>query len=311
MSYSLDLRQPLVGRGYVAASLVSSGIGYAFTTSFLALEVAAPMQTVGAIALCALMLFTGRSPFRRYERPMWWPIGRLAGGNAAVAVLYPYAAQRLNLGTAAAVVVLGYLSVGFKRIWILRATAWGFKHLCGRLLVLGGILMLNWPLEGEIVGLLCAFGSAWCVRNTIIVLGTMKDHGLADQGAAFANLLAVPVLFSLVFLMRGGDWMSPELFFVGGLAGLLTLMLPVLLINAALRRISGLDVGVMQSLSTPVHAMVALAGAALGWLASDQRLSFFPDWVAILLIAGAAFGVSSLKEPSGGALRVGTQTSGN
>lgn len=311
MSFSLDLRRRLVGRGFLVASMVSSGIGYAFTTGFLALEVAAPMQTVGAIALCLLMLFTGRSPFRRYQRPMWWPIIRLASGNAAVAVLYPYAAQRLNLGTVAAVVVLGYLSVGFKRIWRLRATAWGFKHLCGRLLVLGGILMLNWPLQGETVGLLCAFGSAWCVWNTVTVLGTMKDHGLADEGAAFANLLSAPALFALVFLLRGGDWMSWWLFFVAGLAGLLTLMLPVRLTNAALRRISGPDVGVMQSLSTPIHAMVALAGAALGWLASDQRLSFFPEWTAILLIAGAAFGVSSLKEPSGGAVRVRTQPSGS
>ncbi|GAA4291319.1 hypothetical protein GCM10023178_64330 [Actinomadura luteofluorescens] len=309
MSSSLDLRRPFAGRGYVVASLVSSGIGYAFTTSFLALEVAAPMQTVGALALCVLMLLTGRSPFRRYQRPMWWPIARLTGGNAAVAVLYPFAVQRLNLGTVAAVVVLGYLSVGFKRIWLLRATAWGFKHLCGRALVVGGIVMLNWPLQGGIVGLLCAFGSAWCVWNTVTVLGTMKDHGLADQGATFANLLSAPVLFALVFLLQGGDWVSRELFLVAGLAGLLTLMLPVLFTNAALRRISKLDVGVMQSLSTPVHAMVALVGAAMGRLPSDQRLSF-PDWAAILLIAGAAFGVSSLREPSGGALRVGTQTSG-
>ncbi|MEV4002160.1 hypothetical protein [Actinomadura sp. NPDC049753] len=309
MSSSLDPGR-LAGRGLIVASLVSSGIGYAFTTSYHALEVAAPMQTVGALALCVLMLLTGRSPFRQYERPMWWLIGRLAVGNAAVAVLYPYAVSRLNLGTVAAVVVLGYLSVGSKRIWHLRATAWGFKHLCGRSLVLGGILMLNWPLQGEIVGLLCAFGSAWCVWNTVTVLGKMKDHGLADQGATLANLLAAPALFVPVFLLRGGDWVSPDLFFVAGLAGLLTLMLPVVLTNAALRRISELDVGVMQSLSTPVHAMVALAGAAMGRLPSDQRLTFFPEWVAILLIAGAAFGVSSLKEPSGGAVRVRAQPSG-
>ncbi|GGT91340.1 hypothetical protein GCM10010177_58300 [Actinomadura citrea] len=311
MSLSPVLYQRLAGRGLIVASLLSAGIGYAFTTSYSALEVAAPMQAAGAIALCALMLIVGRNPFRRYQRPMWALIGRLAGGNAVVAVVYPFAARRLNLGTVAAVVVLGYLSVGFRRIWRLRATAWGFKHLCGRVLVLGGIVMLNWPLEGEIVGLLCALVSAGCVWNTITVLGKMKKHGLEDQGAAIANLLSAPLLFGAVFLLRGGDWVSWDLFSAAGLAGLLALMLPVLLTNAALRRISELDVGVMQSLSTPVHAMVALAGAALGWLASDQRLTFFPGWVAILLVAGAVFGVSSLKEPSGDVLHARTQHSGD
>ncbi|SNS06383.1 hypothetical protein [Actinomadura mexicana] len=311
MSFSLDLRRRLAGRAFLVASLLSAGIGYAFTTGFSALEVAAPMQAAGAIGLCALMLFTGRSPFRRYQRPMWRLIGRLAGGNAVVAVLYPFAVRRLTLGTVAAVVVLGYLSVGFKKVWHMRTTAWGLQHMCGRLLVLGGIIMLNWPLQGEIVGLLCALVSAACVWNTITVLGKMKHHGLEDQGAAIANLLSAPLLFAAVFLLRGGvHWMSSDLVSWGALAGLLTLMLPVLLTNAALRRISELDVGVMQSLSTPVHAMVALVGAALGWLASDQRLAFFPGWAAILLIAGAAVGVSSLKEPSADVLRVGTQPSG-
>ncbi|MGI5203661.1 hypothetical protein ACQEU6_19055 [Spirillospora sp. CA-108201] len=293
------------------ASLLSAGIGYAFTTGFSALEVSAPMQAAGAITFCALMLVTGRSPFRRYQRPMWWLIGRLASGNAVVAVVYPYAVQRLTLGTVAAMVVLGYLSVGFKQIWRMRHTAWGLQHMCGRVLVLGGIIMLNWPLQGEPVGLLCAVLSAACVWNTVTVLRKMQHRGLEDQGAAIANLLATPVLFAAVFVLRGGAWVSWELFSMGGLAGLLTLTLPVILTNAALRRISELDVGVMQSLSTPVHAMVALVGTALGWLASDQRLTLFPGWTAILLIAGAAIGVSSLKEPSGGAVRVRAQPSGS
>ncbi|GAA2444265.1 hypothetical protein GCM10010191_71220 [Actinomadura vinacea] len=269
------------------------------------------MQSAGAIALCVLMLLAGRSPIRRYRSAMWVLIGRLAGGNAIGAVVYPFAVQRLTLGTVAAFVVIGYLSVGITRIWRMRATAWGFKHLCGRVLVLGGVIMLNRPQgEIEVVGILCAAVSAWCAWNTVTVLGRMKKHGQEDQGATIANLLAAPPLFVAVFALRGGEWMSWGLFSVAGLAGLLTLLLPVLLMNAALRRSSELDVAMMQSLSSPIHALVAQVGTAMGALASNQRLTF-GEWAAILLVAGAAIGVSSLKEPSDGMLHDGKQHSGN
>ncbi|NDU76913.1 hypothetical protein GWI34_30450 [Actinomadura sp. DSM 109109] len=310
MSSSLDLRR-LAGRGLILVSLLSAGIGYAFTTGHPALEVAAPMQAVGAFGLLSLLLFTGRSPFRRYQGDMWWLIVRLMAGNAIVAFSYPYAVQGLNLGTVAAVVVIGYLSVGFKRIWPLRYTAWGLKHLYGRTLVVGGIVMLNWPLQSGTVGLLCALISAACVWNTVTVLEKMKGHGLVDEGATLANLLAAPVLFGVVFLLRGGgDWISWDLSRAAAAAGVLALMAPVLLTNEALRRISGLDVGVMQSLSTPVHALVALGGAWLGLLDSPQRLALFPGWAAIMLVAAAVFGISTLKEPPVVVRRASPQHSG-
>ncbi|WP_433472998.1 hypothetical protein ACQPZP_29535 [Spirillospora sp. CA-142024] len=312
MSSSPEPRRHFAGRGLVVAGLLSAGIGYALTTDYPALEVAGPMQSVGAVALCTLMLFTGRSPFRRYSAVMWWLIARLAAGNAIVAVVYPFAVQGLTLGTVAAVVVIGYLSVDLAAIWRLRATAWGLKHLCGRALVLGGVIMLNWPLQGgsESLGMLCAVISALCVWNTIDVLGRMKKHGLEDQGAAIANLLAAPVLFLPVSVRHGSGWMSWDLFTTAGLAGLLTLFLPVLLINAALRRSAKGDVAMMQSLSSPVHALVAQVGAGMGWLPSKQGLAL-GDWAAILLIAGSAVGVSSLKEPPGGVPGDRTRHRGN
>ncbi|WP_433462605.1 hypothetical protein [Spirillospora sp. CA-128828] len=311
MSSSPHPRRRLAGRGLVVASLLSGGIGYAFTTDYPALEVAGPMQSVGAVALCALMLFTGRSPFRRYSTAMRWLIARLAAGNAIVAIAYPFAVQGLTLGTVAAVVVLGYLSVDFAMILRLGATAWGVKHLCGRALVLGGVVVLNWPLQGgsESLGMPCAVVSALCVWNTIDTLGRMKKHGLEDQGAAIANLLAAPVLFVLVFVLHGSGWMSWGLFSTAGLAGLLTLFLPVLLINAALRRSPKGDVAMMQSLSSPVHALVAQVGAAMGWLPSKQGLAL-GDWAAILLIAATAVRVSSLKKPPAAVLGDGTRHRG-
>ncbi|MEU9866367.1 hypothetical protein AB0C87_00815 [Actinomadura sp. NPDC048021] len=309
MSFTPDLSR-LAGRGLVIAALVSSAVGYAFTTGHSALVVAAPMQAVGAVALCAVMLFTGRNPFRRYPAVMWLWISLLAGGNAAVAYSYPYAVDHLTLGTVAAVVVIGYLLVGIEKIWPYRTTTYGLQHICGRVLVGFGVVMLNRPSPGESVGMLWALISALCVWNTVTMLGQMKKHGLEDQGAAVANLIAAVLLLALVFKARGNGWISLDLFYAAGPAGLLTLVLPVVCVNAALRRSSTQDVGIMQSFSSPVHALVGMAGAALGWIDSDQRLALFPEWAGIILITVAAFAVSLLKEPAGGAVRVGTQSSG-
>lgn len=310
MSFVPDLRRWFTGGKFILASMVSSAIGYGLTTGHEALEVAAPMQAAGGLALCLAMLLAGLNPFRGYSLVMWGWIILLAAGNATVAYTYPYAVEHLTVGTVAAVVVIGYLSVDLKTIWNLRATAYGLQHLCGRLLVLGGVVMLNRPSPGESMGMVCALISAACVYNTLTVLGQMKKHGLEYQGAALANLIAALLLFAVVFKLQGSGWMSGDLLLAAGPAGLLTLMLPVLFTNAALRHCSRHDVGIMQSFSSPVHALVGLAGAALGWIDSDQRLALFPEWAGIILISVTAFGVSLLKKPAGGPVRVGTQPSG-
>ena len=225
-------------------------------------------------------------------------VARLAVGNSIVAIAYIYAAQRLTLGGAAAVVVIGTLSVGFAEIWRHRRTSWGLKHLCGRGLVLAGVVMFNQPWQGQadLLGLACAAVCAVGAWNVVTVLGRMKAYGLENQGTAIANAVSVPVLFGLVAALgSGGAWMTWDLFLLAGLAGLFTLSLPVLFLNAAIRRSPGRDIGAIQSLSSPVHAMVAQIGAATGLLGHGQGTTP-AEWAAILLTAGAAFAISLIAE---------------
>jgi inner membrane transporter RhtA len=291
----------------VVFGLLSTAIGYAFTTGYPALEVSAPMQTAGAIALCTVMVFIGRSPFRRYDRMMWLLISLLAAGNAVVAFTYPEAVQRLTLGTVAAYVAVGALAVGLPEVCRNRATAWGLCHIGGRVVALGGVVLLNRPWQGgiDVPGTVCAVISALCAWNTVTVLGLMNERGLQDQGATLANLIAVPFLIGLVIELRGRGWPSWNLVSAAGAAGLLALLIPVLLLNAALRRSSGPDVGALQSLASPVHAMVAQIGVWTGRLAADQRITF-EGWAAITLITVATFVPSVIKKPDGARSRPGT-----
>jgi threonine/homoserine efflux transporter RhtA len=301
VSYTPALHRRIAGAGLVISGLLSAAIGYALTTGYSALEVSAPMQTAGAIALCAVMVFTDRSPFRRYDRTMWLLITRLAAGNAVIAFTYPRAVQRLTLGTVAAIVAVGSLAVGSAEIWQHRATTWGLGNICGRVLALGGVVLLNRPWQGGIgaSGTVCALISGLCVWNTLTVLGRMNEYGLQDQGAALANLLAGLCLIGLVIALRGRGWLSWSLLSAAGAAGLLTLLLPVLFLNGALRRTSGPDVGALQSLTSPVHALVAQGGVWVGRLDTDQRIT--PGgWAAIILIAGATFAPSLIKKPGPG-----------
>ncbi|WP_141577851.1 hypothetical protein [Actinomadura sp. WMMA1423] len=310
MSFSPDLSRRLSGGGFILAGVTLVAIGYGFTTGRNALEVGAPLQAVGSIAFCVITLLTKRNPFRRYPRVMWLWISLLAVGNAAVACLYPFAVDRLTLGTVAAVVQIGYYSVGLREIWRLRATSWGFQNLTGRLLLVGGVVMLNRPSPGELVGMLGALLCALGVWNTLTMLGQMRKHALEDQGAAVANLLATLLLFPVVFAVRGRGWMSWDLLSVAAPAGLLTLAVPILLTNAALRRTSKSDVGIAQSFSAPINALVALAGSTLGLLDSDQRLHLFPGWAAIALITFVAIRMSLLRKPADGEVRARAQSSG-
>ena len=310
-----DRRRRLAGAALVVANLFSAGTGYAivteaFGTGLVVLDAAAPMQLAGSIALAVLMCCTGRSPFIRYSGRMWWMIGRLAVGNAVVSVAYPLGGQILSLGGVAVAAVIGGLLVGLAKVLRHGNTAWTRKHLLGRLVVLGGVLWFAQP--GHIplnpLGLGCAALVAVCTWNIVTALGRLAKENLEDRGAALGNLLSVPLLLPAVFAIRGTEWVRPDLFIGAGLAGLLTLFLPVLLLNAALRRTTERDVGAVQSLTSPVYALVGQIGAATGLLSSTQWLA--PDrWAAIIVIAGAALVVSMIREPhennDGGAGRRG------
>lgn len=295
-----ERRRRIGGAALVIAGLVSAATGYAFVVGVDPLKAAVPMQTAGSVGLALVLCLAGRSPFRRYRRRMRVFIVLLALGNAAVTVAIPYANESLTLGGTAAMIAFGGLSVGLWKILRNWRTAWGLKHLLGRLVVLLGVAAFNKPWEaspdwaGLGFGLIAALG-AW---NTVTVLGLMKRDGLEGQGAAAANLLAVVFLCPLVVGLRGAGWVSADLFVVAGLAGLFTVLLPVLLLNGALRFLPGRAVGAVQSLTSPVYALVGMIGAVTGLLGDSQRITLV-EWAAIMVIAGAAFAVSQIKELPG------------
>ncbi|QKG23344.1 EamA family transporter [Actinomadura verrucosospora] len=290
------------GGGLVVAALVSVQLGYAIATGRPPLETSSVMMAAGSVTLVLWVAARGGLRVRGFDRAMRRLVLRLAFGNTVVSFAYLYAQQRLTLGTAASVTVVGMLSVGLAEVWRARRTAWGAWHLLWRGVAFGGVLALNEPWRGgsDGPGMLWAAASAWCVWNVPTTIRRMAARGRADQGAALANLLTAPVLAVLVPVTGGGlgIWTSPEPLALAGAAGVLTVTVPVLLQNAALRRVAARDLAVVQSLNPAVAALVAQAGVLAGQLDPTQRTTP-AGWIAISVIIAASAG-DSLVAPRPG-----------
>ncbi|MBO2465329.1 hypothetical protein [Actinomadura violacea] len=290
------------GGGLVVAALVSVQLGYAIATGRPPLETSSVMMAAGSVTLVLWVAARRGLRIREFDRAMWRLVLRLAFGNTVVGFAYLYAEQRLTLGTVASVAVVGMLSVGLPEIWQARGTSWGAWHLFWRGVAFGGVFVLNEPLRGgsDGLGMLWAAVSAVCVWNVPITVRTMAARGLADQGAALANLLTAPVLTALVLATGGGlgIWTSPRPLALTGAAGVLTVAVPVLLQNAALRRVAPRDLAVVQSLNPAVAALVAQAGVLAGLLDATQRTTP-AGWIAISVTIAASAG-DSLVAPRPG-----------
>ncbi|WP_329091987.1 hypothetical protein OG979_00705 [Actinomadura citrea] len=294
-----ELRR-LGAAGCLLAALSSQQIGYAAgALDDSPLVAGMVMVSAGAGVLAVSVHWRGGGlRARRFDRAAWWLVARVAISIGVIGTMYLLAVQRLSLGIAAAVMVLGPLAIGLRGVWRARSTAWGRWHLVWRGIALAGVVLLNRPWRGEAdpAGLCAALAVAVASWNYVVAIGRLEVRGLAHRGTATAGLLSAAVLITVTGVLAlggtpgGNDGTSGRLV-VLSLAGVLAWTVPTVLQNIAVGLASARDLGVLYSLESPVAALIAQIGVCAGLLNSTERPGP-AGWVAITMIVAASAAVS-------------------
>jgi inner membrane transporter RhtA len=217
-------------------------------------------------------------------------VAALAIGNAISNASYLYAAQKLPLGTTAALSFLGPLGVSVVKSFRAGTGFRRFTALLWPVLAGGGVFFLTNPLQGPIDGwgVLFALISAACWANFLIIMGHITQesrhaaHG--EKVVAAATTLSAIVLFTSALIFMSDDWADTHVLVVAMASGLFGSGVPQLLQVATLRRVSQSTNGVLLGLEPAISSLIGL-------IALSQRLSLL-EMLGIALVCAAGAGAS-------------------
>jgi inner membrane transporter RhtA len=234
--------------------------------------VVAGMRLGFAAVLFALLV---RPRFATYNRAQWLGAGALGLVFAGNNLTFFLALDRLPLGVAATVELLGPLLLA---VALSRTAA----HLAAGLLGLCGVLLLGAPgSELPVVGMAFGLAAAGC-RTAYVLLSKHVGRLFPDFGGLSLALLAGACVLVPVAAVRGGGAVraDPGLLLPGCAVALLSSLIPYALDMTVLRRIDSRAFGVLLALTPAVGALVGLAflGEPLG----------ARECVAIALVVAAA-----------------------
>ena len=200
-----------------------------------------------------LMLVIVRPRAAAFTRSTFMVCVALGVVTASVTMLFMAALDRIPLGTASALEVLGPLGVAV-------AHGKGGARVLWPGLAAIGIVLLTQPWEGTVdtVGVMYALGAAACWAGYILLTQRVGDEVAGIDGLAVsmpvAGLVATIVVGPSVF-----DRMTPEILLIGiGLAILLPVV-PFALEMLALRRLTTAAFGTLMALEPAFAMLVGLA----------------------------------------------------
>ncbi|AXO38341.1 DMT family transporter [Micromonospora chalcea] len=239
--------------------------------------------TIGAL----LMLVVCRPRVRGYGRRDWAAVVAFGLALAGMNSIFYQAIERIPLGPAVTLEVLGPLALsvfGARRAaaWFWAALALGGVALLGQ----GGFDRLD-PVGAALALTAGAMWAAYIVCSARIGARFPGADGLA-LALTFAALLTLP--FGLAD--AGGRLADPAVLGLGTALALLASVLPYSLELAALRRLPTATFAVMMSLG-PAIAAVA------GWLVLGQALHPVEVLAIVLVVAASAGAVRAAASPTG------------
>ncbi|MFD6609952.1 DMT family transporter [Micromonospora chalcea] len=239
--------------------------------------------TIGAL----LMLVVCRPRVRGYGRRDWAAVVAFGLALAGMNSIFYQAIERIPLGPAVTLEVLGPLALSV--LGARRAAAWFWAALA-----LGGVALLGQggfdrldPVGAALALTAGAMWAAYIVCSARIGARFPGADGLA-LALTFAALLTLP--FGLAD--AGGRLADPAVLGLGTALALLASVLPYSLELAALRRLPTATFAVMMSLG-PAIAAVA------GWLVLGQALHPVEVLAIVLVVAASAGAVRAAASPTG------------
>ncbi|MFI5486419.1 MULTISPECIES: EamA family transporter [Micromonospora] len=229
--------------------------------------------TIGAVLLLAVC----RPRLRGYGRGDWAAAAGFGVALAGMNSLFYQAIERIPLGPAVTLEVLGPLTLSVLAARRLASWCWAGLAAAGvALLGQGGFDRLN-PVGA---GLALAAGAMWAAY--IVFSARVGQRFPGADGLALALAVAALLTLPAGLLGSGTALLDPTVLALGATVAVLSSVLPYTLELLALRRLPTHTFAVLMSLGPAIAALA-------GWLVLDQALTV-PEVLAIGLVIAASVG---------------------
>ncbi|MBB2949241.1 inner membrane transporter RhtA [Actinoplanes lutulentus] len=242
------------------------------------------------LAIAALILLAICRPRTRgYRRADWLSIAAFGIALAGLNTLFYHAIDRIPMGTAVTLEVLGPLTLSVITARSRRGWMWAG-------LALAGVVLLGRGGFGRLdpAGVGFALGAA-VMWAAYIVLSARVGHRFPKaDGLALAVAASAVITLPFGVAEAGSVLLEPRILLMGTVVAVLASVLPYSLEMLALRRMPTTTFAVLMSLGPAVAALA-------GFLLLGQALTLL-ECLAILLVITAAMGAVTGTKPAPGAV---------
>jgi inner membrane transporter RhtA len=284
---------PVRPRSAVIAGVVATVLGMVSVQSGAAIAIAL-FSSVGALGVVALrlggaaafLLGTSRPPLRRLTRQEALPLAGLGVVIASMNVSFYLALERVPLGVAVALEMVGPIAIAL-------AGSRRPRDLCIVGLAVPGVLVLALAhgVDGPVTtsGVLLGLGAGACWGGYIALSARAARRLPGAQGLAVAMVVATGPALVVAAFSAGTDLIDLRVIVLGAAVGLLSTGLPGTLDALALRRLRSATYALVLSVAPAVAALTGLA-------IRGQRLSI-AQWAGIALVMVASAAAVAGAEP--------------
>ncbi|MEU4262541.1 EamA family transporter [Streptomyces argenteolus] len=261
----------------VVAGGLSVQFGAAIAVLLMPRAGALGVVTLRLAAAALVLLVVCRPKLRGHSRADWGTVVAFGVVMGAMNTLFYQAAERIPLGAAVTLEVLGPLVLSVVASRRLVNLVWAGLALGGVVLLSGGGFDRLDP-----VGAAYALGAgAMWAAYIVFSARTGRRFPQAD-GLALAMVVAAVLSLPLGIMEAGSKLLVPSTLALGAAVAVLSSVLPYTLELMALRRLPAPTFAILMSLEPAI-------AAAAGFLLLDQALST-TDALAIALVIGASMG---------------------
>lgn len=263
------------------ALVVAGGLSVQFGSAVAALLMpragALGVVTLRLVVAAVVLLVVCRPKLRGHSRADWGTVVAFGVAMGAMNMLFYQALDRIPLGAAVTLEVLGPLALSVIASRRLINFVWAGLALGGVFLLGGGGFDRLDPLGA---GFALGAGAMWA---TYIVFSARTGRRFPQaDGLALAMVVAAVLSLPLGILESGAKLAVPSTLAMGAAVALMSSVLPYTLELMALRRLPAHTFAVLMSLEPAI-------AATAGFLILDQALTA-TDALAIALVIGASMG---------------------
>ncbi|GGU00165.1 EamA family transporter [Streptomyces violascens] len=261
----------------VVAGGISVQFGAAVAVTLMPRAGAAGVVTLRLVAAAIVLLLVCRPKLRGHSRADWGTVVAFGVAMAGMNGLFYQAVDRIPLGVAVTLEVLGPLALSVFASRRLVNVLWAALALAGVVLLGGGGFG-----SLDAVGVAYALGAGACWAVYILFSARTGRRFPQADGLALAMAVAAVLFLPIGIAQAGGKLLVPTTMALGAAVAVLSSVLPYTLELLALRRLPASTFAILMSLEPAI-------AATAGFLILGQALSW-PQALAIGLVIGASMG---------------------